>query len=397
MSKKINLIVICAVVLRLFLASFFYHPDLRVYYFHGQFLSRGVWDIYRYLEKNRFSLPNSNTFNYPPLAYLFYGINYSLAHLVAGPSLDAWINDWSGHDLYHPQLYFFLLLLKSPYFLIDALCLYVLLSLVSNHKSKSQLTLLWLFNPITLYGTYMVGQFDLLPVLLTLMALKAVKENKINKSVVFLVIGGFLKSYPLLLLPFVLIRHTNIKKLFFSICLVMTIWLVPQLPFITSQGYSDSVLNSGLANRIFSSETSFVPFVAFYLVIFFVSLERRSRLDLTFEFFAVTLGVILFSAFHAQWLMWALPFGFLFLEKSSKLLFPFSLVILSAMSLIMFLPDKFVFIAQFSALNPYLTTIPPLAEILKSAFPDLLMKLENISRTVLVTSGLWFVYDINKK
>jgi len=387
---KINGLILGAVIIRLFFATFFYHPDLRVYYFHGQFLKTGVLNIYSYLEQNRASLPNSNRFNYPPLAYLFFGSWYTVSSVIAGPGLDTWINDWSGQDVYHPQLFFYQLLLKLPYFALDLLSLSVLLTFARSHPQKKFLSAAWLFNPLTLYGIYAVGQFDLLPALLTLLAAALVVRGRLTKASLLLVIGGLLKTYPLLLLPFVLIRSKSWRESLTILLPSIALWLTVQAPFFASPGYSQSVLNSGLANRIFSAGLDLgggiviSPFVAVYLVILAYSFfARRAKLNLIPEFFAVTILVVLLTPFHAQWLIWSLPFALILLSRSPSLWLPLTAVMASAFGLILLLPDIYVSVGLLAGLNPFLKTIPALPPLIKAQI---------LLRSTLVVTGFIAIF-----
>ena len=163
-------LILSVLVLRLVIAAFFYHPDIKSQYYHAAFFKTGIINIYEFLQFNRTRLPYSDTFNYPPLTYIFLGSWQTLSSVISGPGLDDWLSDWSDRHLYNPDLFFYLLLLKLPYFIADFLILKLLISLVSPPR-RYPLALLWLFNPVSLYAIYAVGQFDIIPALMTVAAL----------------------------------------------------------------------------------------------------------------------------------------------------------------------------------------------------------------------------------
>src|SRR3990167_4482234 len=70
-----------------------------------------------------------------------------------------------------PQLNLLLFLMKLPYFFFDIALAFVLMALFKSESEKKWAFVLWMFNPVNLYATYMVGQFDIIPTFLTVAAL----------------------------------------------------------------------------------------------------------------------------------------------------------------------------------------------------------------------------------
>ena len=118
---KISPLLISAILLRIFFAAFFYHPDIKSQYFHGSFLSAGQIDVYSFIQSQRDRLPYTDTFNYPPLIYFFLGVWYFIARTITGPGLLTWLYDWGPDSLAYSNLFSYLLILKLPYFLADFL------------------------------------------------------------------------------------------------------------------------------------------------------------------------------------------------------------------------------------------------------------------------------------
>src|SRR3989344_6486072 len=155
--------IVVAILIRLFLMMWTYHPDIKSQHFHAQFLQTGVINIYKYVAENKNSLPYTDTFNYPPLVYFTLGSWNTIARVIAGPDLISWLNDWGSQALYTHQVWLHLLALKIPYLIAELILVGLLIKLGINKK--------WLlFNPVTLYLIYVLGQFDIFPVLLTVLA-----------------------------------------------------------------------------------------------------------------------------------------------------------------------------------------------------------------------------------
>ena len=79
-----------AILIRLLLMPFYFHPDIKTYHFQSSHLQKGVFNIYSYLTENKQNLPIREEFVYFPLTYLFLG-TYQIA---ASPLLGGDFNNW---------------------------------------------------------------------------------------------------------------------------------------------------------------------------------------------------------------------------------------------------------------------------------------------------------------
>lgn len=383
-----------ALVLRLVVMAFFYHPDLKSQHFHASFLGQGVVNIYSYLAQNRTHLPYTDTFNYPPAAYLFLGSYNWIAQLFSGPGLQAWLNDWQQSSVANPNIFSYLLLLKFPYLLAD-LAVGVLLL-----REKKSTLLLWLFNPISLYAIYAQGQFDILPALTTVAAYYLVLHKRLWPAALVLGLGAALKTYPLLLLPFVLMRSKSLPQAITVTVAALGTYLVFLVPFISSPAAREAIFASGLSQRLFSLSwplgfgESLLPYFVLYFGLWLYSWSRHFDFDLLPEFLATTLSVLLLSHFHPQWAIWPLPFVVLALTRLPKLLFPALLGMAGYFGTIFLLADQFVLVGLFSALNPQLLALPTISSLISPIFSPLL--LQSIAHTCLTVCGLWIIYQITR-
>ena len=383
-------LILAAIIFRLFLAAFLYHPDLKTQYFHGQFLTKGVFNIYDYLNINRFNLGYSDTFNYPPLAYVFFGSHYAVSQLLLGNNLDAWINDWSADYLFRPGLFTNLLILKLPYLIFDLLTLYFLTKLITHNQKL--ITILWLYNPVSWYAIYAIGQFDILPVLATVLTLYFIKNQKFALAGLMLGIGAAFKTYPILLLPALFIVIPKLKDKIISTILGLGIWIIGLL-FNGSLGS----LQSGLTMRILalgipvsgSQSILLFPFV-YFLALWYLFKNPK---NIIWFFFSVTVSVITFSQFHFQWVLWSMPFLTILVFKQRSLIIPAIGFITLAFAHQLLLNDQYSLIALFSPINPYLAGIPSIPNLIK--FP--LDLVNTFIQTGIFASGIYLIvrsYDV---
>ena len=221
MKRKITIILVIGILIRLFLAFSTFHPDLQVFYYAGEVIAKGnILNFYDYLRNLPpgdpiLTIYPTNLFIYPPLFYFFFG---PVSHLLSSPfSYNILHNFIFGLSMVlgNLQLNLFLLAIKLPYLAFDLGIAFLLFRLFEKPKNKLLAFTLWIFNPINLYATYMMGQFDVIPTFLTVLALfLAVKKEKYFYSALFLWLGASFKIFPVLLLvPLALVRKKWIERL----------------------------------------------------------------------------------------------------------------------------------------------------------------------------------------
>ena len=113
---------------------FFYHPDIKSQHFHFQFFSKGVFNIYEYLYQNKSTLPYKDTFNYLPLTYYTFGFTQTITKPLLGNGLYQWLNDRGDNSNDHPNIIFYMFLLKIPYLILDLSLGILLLKIFNDSK-----------------------------------------------------------------------------------------------------------------------------------------------------------------------------------------------------------------------------------------------------------------------
>lgn len=81
-------IIITAIALRILVAIFIFHPDIKTINYQTSFLRHGVFNIYTYLVNNKESLPLKENFVYFPLTYVLLGSYQSIAAPLLGVNFD---------------------------------------------------------------------------------------------------------------------------------------------------------------------------------------------------------------------------------------------------------------------------------------------------------------------
>ncbi len=84
-----------AILLRLLIMPFFFHPDIKTYHFQASFLRQGVVNIYSYLTENKKSLPVKEEFVYFPLSYFLLGGYQTAISPLLGADFNSWLSDAS--------------------------------------------------------------------------------------------------------------------------------------------------------------------------------------------------------------------------------------------------------------------------------------------------------------
>lgn len=362
---KFKQIFVIAILFRLLLAPFFYHPDIKSQHFHFQFLSQGQFNIYQYISDNKNNLPYRDTFNYLPLTYFTFGSLQSFQKILMPPGFINWLNDWGGTQFNYPNIPYYLLILKLPYIILDLLLGYILYK-ISNSK---KVLYFWLFNPFSFYLIYIVENFDILPVFLTVLSYYLLKSKPSLSFFVFGLAIAF-KLYPLILLPFFIL---SITKNIFKMAKYGFIALIPSiisiLPFATNQAFWQSFLGSGLTQKIIEQRILGLPiFPVIYLIIIALSFLSK-KIDLSFYIFLVFLLFISTVNFHPQWILWFFPYVFLLKNLFRPTVYlPLILIIILILLYIFLFNDNYLTWGHLIPIDPEFLLISSPYEILKNRF-----------------------------
>jgi len=183
------------------------YGDLHAIAYALRFLAfDGVIDVYseiRSIPYDHTPLPTlaADFFPYPPLAYLILGGAMAVLRPLYGESFAIAValpySEFAGH----PQAPLWLFLYKLPLLIADLAVAGSLASLGREPGQRLRLAALWALNPIPIIATYLFGQFDVLPTLALVLALRWVARGRAMSGAAALGLSAALKLYSLLLIP----------------------------------------------------------------------------------------------------------------------------------------------------------------------------------------------------
>ena len=409
MKGKIVKILIFGVILRIILSFSTFHSDIVPFDFAGTVLAKGnILSFYDYM----WNLPQGhpfltvyprNLFNYPPAVYFSLGGVSRVFTWMVDPTLHSnFVLNFSS-TLGNWQLNLLLLLLKLPYFAFDIAIAYLLMALFKTEKEKLLAFCFWIFNPIGLYATYMMGQFDIIPTFFTIACLYLVVKNaarlesrSLLLEAVLLGAGGAFKIFPLMFL----IPLAALKKDWFERIKIVAVgigtYLLTILPFIGSKGFRATALLAGQTTKSLYAQIPlsggesiilFVVAVVFFYLLFLI--RRTAPENLWKSFFIMLLIFFIFTHYHPQWFLWITPFLIIDLVRNPKHWLPVALSLLSFVGLVSFF-DPGLSVWLFSPLFPNLYGIGGVWELSRLS-PDII-QFRSILQTLFVGVAGYYIY-----
>lgn len=314
--KKLIPFLLLALGLRLIIIPLTLHNDFKAYNLAAYFIAQKheIWTFYDHIS----ALPRTDPlvgiygdgqFNYPPLAYLSHGaFNFLLGPLYPWDAFSKLIYDFD-HFRGSPNSVWLLYLLKFPYLVADGFGLWLIRKLAATDKSRWQLSLVWLFNPINLYSAYMMGQFDIFIGVLTLAALVVTAKNKPGLGSVFLGLAAGFKVFPLIMLPF--LPGNKIK----NCALGLLTYLAVLLPYLGSTAFKHYALLASQADKplyakIMVSGSQYLPvFIVGVILLLWWNYYSKKQDQPAWVWLSAPL-LLFFSVthFHPQWMAWLAPF-----------------------------------------------------------------------------------------
>lgn len=406
-SKKVFILIISlAIIVRLFLMSFTYHPDLSGQVLSSYFFaSKNVFNIYDYLLNLTSDHPLVKNFGvgdifiYPPLTYFTLGIFQKILSIFnIYPFIESVMNGISIYSI--PNLSLNLLILKLPYLFLDILVAYFLTKLFDKLEQKRLIFILWIFNPVTLYATFCMGVFDIIPVFFTVLSLFFIKNKKFLLSALMLGFGVAYKMYPIYLLPILSLGTSKNFKEFIKTNLAGILPLiVTNIPFISSSAYRYMVFSPKSQKMLFmewmlSGSEGIYPFIFLFTILLIFTSQNKSKFihisnQLYLSFFLILLSV---THFHPQWFLWITPFILIDLVMN-KFKNGWSYLILFIIYIfIIFTFENSLSIGLFAVINNNLNNFVGISSII-SKFTDIYL-LKSLARSVFAGISLYLSYDL---
>lgn len=407
-TKGVWLVLLLGLFIRFLLAFSTFHPDLVAFHLGGRLILEGnLFGLYDYISNLAPDHPlkeifPSGLFIYPPLAYVFFGyVSNTLSAII--PNI---VHEKMTYDLASvlgdTRFDFLLLLFKMSYLPFDLGVAFLLMKIFKEERSKFFAFVFWIFNPVNIYVTYMMGQFDILPTFFVVFALYLLNRDKLSSRDFYLAsfslgLGASFKVYPLLLLiPLVLVL-SGWRERIISFLLGLGVYLVTLVPFLGSSGFRSSalvaeqMLKSFYAQIPISGGESAILYLAVLLFSYLFFYYHRTKAKLVWRnFFAVLLVFFIFTHYHPQWFLWITPFLIIDLVTSGLKDWPLvSFSLFSFFSLLFFFEPSLT-IGLFSPIFPALINSKSVWEIMGLSLDINFSR--SVLHTVFVAVGLYYLY-----
>jgi hypothetical protein len=394
------------VAIRLILMPITVHPDLWGHSFIAYFFAyKGELNIYDFLfnlSKDYPLVKNigiTDIFIYPPLAYFTLGIFRVLVKPFADPNFLPWLMNNIGNFYSYPNLKLQIFLFKLPYLFVDAGCAFLLAGLFTDLRKKSLAFSLWMFNPITIYATFMIGQLDILPVFFTILSCYLIKKKKAYWGLFSLGIGAAYKIYPLLLIPpaAFLLGETFWRKVkLISVGLLPYILAI--LPYLGSRGFRAMVLFGPKETKMLfmnwpvTAAEGVFPFILVLTIVYLMSYFSEKKLNIEIYFLSILLLIFSVTHYHPQWFLWVAPFlVWVMVAKSFKYIEIIIILTVSWIILTLFFESSLSW-GLFAPVWPSLARAPGLTDILMKYID--VAQFKSVIRSAFAGASLFYCWKI---
>lgn len=257
-------------------------------------------------------------------------------------------------SLLQPGINTFLFIAKIPYLLFDLMLGLLLMHFTDEGEKSVMVYKFWLLNPISIFVSYVMGQFDIVPLFFMMLALYLFKKGKVWCAALSLGIASAFKMFSLLLLPFLILFFSkeggNLTEKTKKVLLLCMVTLIPLILVLVALFFTPQYYESVNAAMPYGSEYNGFFGTTFYnrgepgqpilrgLFVFFLDYSLNFRTQqfipdtiyitlllyalflfgiaccksLSFErvinvFLSFLLMYYAFAFFHAQWFLWAHP------------------------------------------------------------------------------------------
>lgn len=332
--KQIAFIVLLAVLLRLMLMPFFLHMDLLSEY---RRVNHAIDNFSFYPGFNRLV-----TF-YIECIFYFFTHWFIVARdvLLYLPIAEHSSASTTHHIVFSGDPYVFrhLFLFKLPYLVFDLLTAILIWRYFDGHRLQRIALLLWLFNPVTLYATYVFGRFEVISLFFLVWTALCLKQEKLLLASLMFGLALNSREINLIFLPaFVMVlsaywierRASKATLILSTVTLILFLrapalieWLFNVEPaFTREQGPLE--VSKGMSAFFAGNVGGLYPFFFVVSISYLLLLNRWKSFASDELFNAACLSTVLaffISAFHsAHYFAWAIPFLILTLRQRPQIL-----------------------------------------------------------------------------
>jgi len=334
MLKFINLhfgkIIILGIVLQLFLSVTTYHPDVRAFVLASKFITSGeITTFYDHVSKLPSDDPikkiyHDDIFIYPPLSYLYSSIVYLPFSSFTSSFTDKFLlndNAFLKGQAFSPLL----LVYKLPSLIGSWLVLWLLLKSLPKDRAKFG-AVLWIFNPVTLLVSSIMGQSDTLVAFFILLAYYLYKNEKLSWSNVALGLSALVKPIALVVIPILALDSYKkggpklaIKNTFIG----LGTYILGIAPYLFSPAFRMYALDATHTNKsiqagIEIASGNVIPWY-FIVIVMLALMVLYKKISILSIFLISILGSLAFNHFHPQWFLWLVPFLIIYAFENQRL------------------------------------------------------------------------------
>ncbi|MDP3758137.1 MAG: hypothetical protein Q8Q86_00300, partial [Candidatus Daviesbacteria bacterium] len=176
-------------------------------------------------------------------------------------------------------------LLKIPYLIFDLLIGVILFKLFNSPRKSLLAFSIWMFNPVNLYATYMMGQFDIIPTLFIVLSIYFALKGKLEWAALALGGGIAFKLFPVfLVVPLVILGKSYPGRLKLLILAILP-YLLSIIPYISSSSFRATALFANQSSKSLyaaipvSGGESIILFPAFLLLFYFVVWSFQHKIE----------------------------------------------------------------------------------------------------------------------
>ncbi len=400
------------VVIRIFLMPITLHPDLWGHSIVAYlFAYKGILDPYSYIQNlplndplviNYGATAVRDIFIYPPLTYFTLGLFRLFVRPLADSGFIPWLIENMGRENEFPGLMWQIFIFKLPYLFVDIILACVFSSLFDETRKKKLAFIFWIFNPINLYSTFMVGQIDILPVFFVILSLYFVRRKKPVWAMLSLGIGGAYKMFPLLLLfPAVFVLKKKLADRMLLTIYGFLPFIVTIAPYLNSAAFREMVLFSPKSQKMLfmgwnlSGAEVIYPFILILMFIYFYAYYQGKKARLESYYLAILLLIFSVTHYHPQWFLWVSPlliWKFIEDDFSQALLY---LTLFVSWVFITFMFESSLSYGLFNPIWPELRNTESLATILVK-YTDI-NQIKSIVRSVFAAASLYLAVSEFRK
>jgi len=393
-------------IIRLFFSPITLHPDFWAFSFAGRiFVENGVLNIYDYLHNlplnSPYRLYGTDSFTYPPLAYLTLGFFRFFLQPFYDTGFYTRLFQNFSHSYYVSGIFQHLLLVKIPYLIFDLPVGFFLTKFFQEETKKRLAFLFWIFNPLSWYASFMIGQFDIIPTFLVILSLIFALRKKPFLAVLSLGLGGGFKLYPLFLLaPAVFILGETFWQRFKLALAGGLAFLAPILPYLPSGTFRSVALFTPKSQKmlflswnITGAEVLFPFVIIFALIVLHASYFGKGRIkDLWKYYFSILLLFFSVTHYHPQWFLWLTPFMIIELLHNNFVHKWLHLILFAIFVFIVLMFESSLSYGLFSPILPQLANGPSLSDFVNRYYD--IFQLKSILRSIFAAVSIWFGFEL---